>query len=90
MYTIEITPEADKDLRRLSKNDPAAYKKAKTLINELATHPYFGTGRPKTLTGDLAGYQSRRITDYHRLVYKVIHDKVVVVIISAYGHYGDK
>ena len=42
------------------------------------------------LTGNLAGKWSRRITRKHRLIYEIIDDRVVVIVITAYGHYDDK
>ncbi|MBQ3657914.1 MAG: type II toxin-antitoxin system YoeB family toxin [Bacteroidales bacterium] len=33
---------------------------------------------------------SRRITDKHRLVYRIFETEVFVEVISAYGHYSDK
>ncbi|MBR3442404.1 MAG: type II toxin-antitoxin system YoeB family toxin [Bacteroidaceae bacterium] len=33
---------------------------------------------------------SRRITDKHRLVYTIDDDKVIVLVLTAYGHDDDK
>jgi len=38
MYTVIISPNADADLRALKKSEPQAYKKAVSLIKELAEH----------------------------------------------------
>jgi toxin YoeB len=53
-------------------------------------HPTTGTGHPEPLKGKPEGRWSRRITDKHRLVYRIYEDTVVVLVLSAYGHYGDK
>ena len=53
------------------------------LITEAARDP--GTGRPERLSGDLAGFWSRRIDREHRLVYTVHADDVVIV--QARYHY---
>ncbi len=89
-YTIRYTSDAKNDLRRLLKDEPLAYKKVLQLIAELYEHPTIGTGKPKMLKGDLSGKWSRRITQKHRLVYEIIDNEVVVLVISAYGHYDDK
>lgn len=89
-YSIHYTPEAKDDLLRLLRDEPSAYKKALNLIAELYEHPTTGTGKPKMLKGDLSGKWSRRITQKHRLVYEIIDNEVVVLVISAYGHYDDK
>ena len=42
-----------------------------TLIKETARTPFAGIGKPEPLKGDLSGWWSRRITDEHRMVYRV-------------------
>ncbi|OTN77890.1 txe/YoeB family addiction module toxin [Enterococcus sp. 8G7_MSG3316] len=42
-------------------------------------------GKPEPLKYDLSGKCSRRITDEHRLIYKVEHD--TIFIYSAKDHY---
>lgn len=74
----------------LKKNEPQAYKKAVKLIAELREHPKTGTGHPKPLGEDRAGQWSRRITQKHRLVYKIEEGQVIVLVLSAWGHYDDK
>lgn len=90
MYKIVYSPEAQKDLIRLKRNEPAAYKKAVVLLNELIDHPKMGTGHPEPLKGKPEGRWSRQITKKHRLVYRVFDVEVYVDVISAYGHYDDK
>ncbi|MEN6456958.1 MAG: hypothetical protein ABFD10_22110 [Prolixibacteraceae bacterium] len=46
-YKIDFTQEATKDLSRIKKNEPAAFKKAEELIKELMEHPCTGTGKPE-------------------------------------------
>jgi toxin YoeB len=55
------------------------------LITEAGRDPGAGTGKPERLSGDLAGYWSRRIDQEHRLVY-TIHDDEIVIIQARY-HY---
>ena len=38
--------------------------------------PHEGIGKPEQLKHGLHGYWSRRITDEHRLVYKVVNDEL--------------
>ncbi|TAK42622.1 MAG: Txe/YoeB family addiction module toxin [Saprospiraceae bacterium] len=58
------------------------------MIKEIQIDPMKGTGKPKTLKGDLAGWMSRRITDKHRLVYKL--EENVLNLYRCYDHYDDK
>jgi toxin YoeB len=44
------------------------------LIREVQRDPFAGIGKPEPLKHALGGYWSRRITDEHRLVYKVQGD----------------
>ena len=41
------------------------------LIRETQRNPFVGIGKPEPLKHALAGYWSRRLTDEHRMVYKV-------------------
>ena len=89
-YHIDYTQKAIAGLIRLRDNEPKAYAKARRLIDELKTHPTTGTGKPEQLKGERSGQWSRRITDKHRLVYKINDTEVIVLILTAYGHYDDK
>ncbi len=90
MYTITYSPRAQEGLTKLKRSEPVAFQKAVKLLNEIAMHPYTGTGHPEPLRGDRAGQWSRAITKKHRLVYEVFEKEVHVDILSTYGHYNDK
>lgn len=90
MYNVDYTKQALKDLHKLRKSDYTSYVKALKLLDELSIHPTYGTGKPKPLSGDRVGQWSRRITDKHRLVYKIEDDILVVLVLSTVGHYDDK
>jgi len=67
----------------------SAERKILNRINRLITgasrDPGAGTGKPERLSGNLAGYWSRRIDQEHRLVYTVQDDTLVIV--QARYHY---
>jgi toxin YoeB len=48
------------------------------LIKEAQREPFAGIGKPEPLKHALAGYWSRRITDEHRMVYKVDGDSMLI------------
>ena len=48
------------------------------LIKETQREPFSGIGKPEPLKHALAGYWSRRITDEHRMVYKIDGDSFLV------------
>ena len=47
MYKITFSPEAETDLGKLKRSEPASFKKAVKLLNELVEHPQTGTGHPE-------------------------------------------
>lgn len=89
-YRIVLTEQAEKDLESLKKSEPATYRKAISLIEDISKTPTTGIGKPEPLKGDKVGLYSRRISKKHRLIYKIEKDKILVIILSAYGHYDDK
>ena len=89
-YTLEFDEQALKDIQLLKKSEKQAYNKLLKLLDELSEHPTTGTGKPEVLKFGLSGLYSRRITQKHRLVYRIDNEKIIVLIISALGHYSDK
>ena len=55
------------------------------LIGEALREPGAGIGKPEPLGQNLSGYWSRRITDEHRLVYRL--DGTTLVILACRYHY---
>lgn len=49
------------------------------LINECTRDPFKGIGKPEPLRGNYKGYWSRRINDYHWLIYKVSENAIILV-----------
>ena len=68
-----------------AKNDKKVFEKINSLIKDIARDPFRGIGKPEPLKWDLTGLWSRRITEEHRLVYKVLPNQIV--IISCKYHY---
>jgi toxin YoeB len=90
IYRIEIKEQAELDLLRLAKSEPKAFAKAQRFLEEMKVHPKTGTGHPEPLRGDRAGQWSRQITKKHRMVYEIRETEVIVLVLTAYGHYNDK
>ncbi|MFF4582854.1 Txe/YoeB family addiction module toxin [Streptomyces sp. NPDC001389] len=65
--------------------DPKVLKRINRLIEEIQRTPFEGAGKPEPLKENLSGWWSRRITDEHRLVYR-IRDGAVEVAQARY-HY---
>ena len=90
MYELRYTFEANRGLAKLAKDEPKAFKKVVQLLEELRTSPRSETGKPEQLKGEPKGRWSRRITKKHRLVYEIRDTEVIVLVITAYGHYENK
>jgi toxin YoeB len=56
------------------------------LIKECARTPFTGTGKPEPLRGALSGWWSRRLTQEHRLVYRVAGEALHIA--QCRYHYG--
>ena len=90
MYKLDYTDKAMLDMQRLKNEEPNAFQKLSKLLEELMDHPKTGTGHPEQLKGNRSGLWSRRITKKHRLVYEIHDNKILVLVLTAYGHYDDK
>jgi toxin YoeB len=87
-YQVKILPQAQEDIFSFKKDgNISSYNKIKQLILELHDHPTTGTGQPEKLKHNLSGYWSRRIDKKNRLIYRIEEDIIVVVVVSASGHY---
>ena len=82
--------QARLDFEKLAKSEPKVFKKAQRFIEELKIHPKTGLGHPEPLKGKPENRWSRELSKKHRLVYRIYDTEVVVLVISAYGHYDEK
>lgn len=62
-----------------TKIDKNVQKRINELIRETLRTPFEGKGKPEPLKGNFSGYWSRRITDEHRLVYKVLDQRIDII-----------
>jgi toxin YoeB len=65
--------------------DKKILKKVNDLLKDIGRNSYEGIGKPEPLKHALSGYWSRRITDEHRLVYRV--EGATVKVAQARYHY---
>lgn len=54
-------------------------KRINELIKDIQKNKYQGIGKPEPLKHSLSGYCSRRITNEHRIVYKIHDDQVLII-----------
>lgn len=86
-YNVIFSPDAQQDLVKLQKHAPTALKKLSILIEEMRQHPRTGTGKVEQLKGYVHETWSRRLNREHRIVYEIRDEEVLVLVISAFGHY---
>ena len=78
-------PCAWEDYIYWQKGDAKTLGKINELIREALRHSFTGTGKPEPLKGNLKGWWSRRITQEHRMVYRVDGD--VLIVMQCRFHY---
>ena len=85
---ISFVEQSWNDYNYWLENDKKIFKRLQKLIKETFRNPFGGIGKPEPLKDNLSGYFSRRITQEHRLVYKVQNNQLI--IISCRFHYDKK
>ena len=68
---VAFDPEAWNEYLAWQLEDARLLQKLNGLIGECRRDPFRGTGKPEALRQNLTGWWSRRITQEHRLVYRV-------------------
>ena len=61
-------------------------KRINTLLLDILRNGNEGIGKPEALEHDFAGYWSRRITDQHRLIYKIYGNEIRIA--ACRNHYS--
>jgi toxin YoeB len=69
-------PEFREDLAYWVKTDRKAALRTLELVEAVLADPFAGIGKPEPLKFVLAGCWSRRITQEHRLVYRVTAERI--------------
>lgn len=82
---IVFSAEVWSDYLYWQQYDKSILKRLNKLIEDTCRYPFSGLGKPEPLRYELRGFYSRRITQEHRLVYKVENESLV--IISMRYHY---
>ena len=66
------------DYLHWQQTDRKILKRVNDLIKDMRRNPFEGVGKPEPLKHQWAGYWSRRITEEHRIVYKVESDHLYI------------
>ena len=73
-----FSDEAWDDYLYWQKQDRKMVERINKLIHEVKREPFSGIGKPEPLKHALAGFWSRRVTDEHRMVYRVDGDELLL------------
>ncbi len=75
------------EYEKLRTSDKKAHKKLCQIIKEMFRNdPGQGIGKPEKLKYDLSGYWSRRLSQYHRVIYYYTNDSLFITAVG--GHYN--
>ena len=86
MSKIIFENQALDHLNKWAKENPKILKRIVELMDSLRQDPFTGIGKPEALKHQYRGLWSRRITDEHRLIYKVDSEKNIIIY-SLVNHY---
>jgi toxin YoeB len=75
---LVFSDEAWDDTLYWQKQDRKMVERINRLVQEARREPYSGVGKPEPLKHALSGYRSRRITDEHRMVYRIDGDDLLI------------
>jgi toxin YoeB len=75
---LVFAPEAWEDYLYWQETDKRAVRRIHELIKDTSRSPFSGIGKPEPLRYALAGFWSRRITEEHRMVYKVEKNDLLI------------
>ena len=73
--------EAQEDIRFWKKaGDKKIMSRISSLIKSIEQDPFIGIGKPEALKYELSGCWSRRITQEHRIVYRIAGNNKIEII----------
>ena len=80
-------PNGWKDYLYWQEHDPKILQRVNEVIRDALRNPFAGIGKPEPLKNNLTGWWSRRITQEHRLIYRVEGDSLLIM--QCRFHYDD-
>ena len=88
MKTYTFHKDAFEDFANWAIVNKNVFKRIAELLKDVSRTPFDGKGKPEPLKHNLKGCWSRRITEEHRLVYR-ISETGDIEVLSCKGHYSD-
>jgi toxin YoeB len=78
MSSVTFSAKAWTDYVEWLQTDKTVIKRINLLITAIQRDAFEGIGKPEPLKHQLAGWWSRRITDEHRLVYRILEGRIEI------------
>jgi toxin YoeB len=78
MTSLSFLPEAWEDYLYWQGQDKKTLRKINNLLQDMCRNAYEGLGKPEALSGNMAGWWSRRIDEYNRIIYRLEDDMIIV------------
>jgi toxin YoeB len=78
MRSIKFDAVAFQDYQEWIRTNPKIALRIDNLLHDILRDPFSGIGKPEALKHNWQGYWARRITEEHRLVYKVTPDTIII------------
>jgi toxin YoeB len=75
---LVFSPQAWEDYQHWAQTDRKLVKRINELFKDALRNPYSGVGKPEPLRHALSGFWSRRISDEHRMVYRMAGNKLEI------------
>lgn len=87
---LRFSGDAWEDYQHWLTSDRNVFRRLNLVIKDIRRSPFEGIGKPEPLKENLSGWWSRRITEEHRVVYRVVgpEGNQAVEIASCRYHYG--
>ncbi len=87
--TLGWSPQGWRDYLHWQQSDLKMVSRINELIRDALRHPFEGIGKPEPLRNQMKGQWSRRITQEHRLVYKVEGEgeRRMLIVLQCRFHY---
>lgn len=70
--------ESWEDYLYWQKTDKKTLTRINELLRDISRTPFSGIGKPEPLKHKYKGFWSRRITDEHRLIYRIKDDEIQI------------
>ena len=80
-------PNGWKDYLHWQQSDRKILQRITEMVRDALRNPFTGIGKPEPLKNNLKGWSSRRITQGHRLIYRVENESLLIM--QCRSHYED-